>query len=199
MHKVLICLVIGLLLTACTSPGTGKSGAGIPQITPHPGWTEYTDTRLNIVFQLPEEWQRVERNGAPYQFEGSDGYLFFTDKLLVPAKFFDGNVVDLCRTEVEFVNGKYQGIGQNPPYGEHPQVESIQVDHQPACLTLPSSDQDIHFEKKALLIAEYPPDFSSESGQPRFLTLDADKDHIQSIAATIRFTARENVHGWANV
>jgi hypothetical protein len=160
-------------------------------ITPRPGWAVYTNSKFDIVFQLPSAWQRVERNGAAHDFEGSNGYVFFNDKLLSPM-FMDENVEKICQNQIDFANKKYQEFGQKP-YGSQPKVISLQVDHQPACLTLPSADQDENFAKTigSFLIAKYPADLEVEPGESRFLTIEADRDHIQSIAETVHFTTQE--------
>ena len=205
-------LLIGLLAAGCISstsqqteestplstlatPGAASSPKHLPEnnpaVTPRPGWAVYTNSKFDIVFQLPSAWQRVERNGAAHDFEGSNGYVFFNDKLLSPM-FMDENVEKICQNQIDFANKKYQEFGQKP-YGSQPKVISLQVDHQPACLTLPSADQDENFAKTigSFLIAKYPADLEVEPGEPRFLTIEADKDHIQSIADTVHFTTKE--------
>lgn len=170
--------------TASPTPATENQ----PKVTALPGWKVYTEKRLGIIFQLPVEWQRVERNGALHEFEGQNGFLTFGN--LISPVFSNETLTDICQKEIELADAKYQSLGQKP-YGEHPKVEAIQVDHQDACLISPSADQDAHFETRSLLVCEYPPDFTLKSGQPRVFTMEADKDHIQSIAETIRFIPRE--------
>jgi hypothetical protein len=204
-------LSIGLLAAGCISPISQKTVESPPQSTvetpevtsspthppegnptetPRPGWMVYTDPRLDILFQLPAAWQRVERNGALHQFEGASGYISFSD--LLPPMIFDENVEKICQNQIEFANKKYQDFGQKP-YGSQPEVISLQVDGQPACLILPSADQAQDFERirSSFLIAKYPTDLEVEPGHPRFLTLEADKDHIQSIAEAVHFITKE--------
>jgi hypothetical protein len=170
--------------TASPIPATENQ----PKVTALPGWKGYTEQRLGIIFQLPKAWQRVERNGALHEFEGQDGFLTFGNT--ISPVFSNETLTDICQKEIELADAKYQALGQKP-YGEHPKVESIQVDHQDACLISPSTDQDAHFETRSLLVCEYPPDFTLKSGQPRVFTMEADKDHIEGIAETIRFIPRE--------
>jgi hypothetical protein len=200
-------LIIALLAVGCISPISLQTTESTPQstvetpavtsspdhlpedkptVTPRPGWTVYDEPKLDITFQLPEEWQRVERNGAGHQFEGASGYISFSD--LLPPMIFDKNVERICQKEIESGDEKYQILDQKP-FGEHPQVINVQVDHQPACLVLPSRDQDQQFEKHSILYARYPRDLALKPERPRFLTIDSDKDHIQSIAETVHFTA----------
>jgi hypothetical protein len=200
-------LLIGLLAASCvtttgkqTAEQASQSSVETPDMTTSPthssevpptetprlGWTVYDEPKLDITFQLPEGWQRVERNGAGHQFEGASGYISFSD--LLPPMIFDKNVERICQKEIESGDEKYQILDQKP-FGEHPQVISVQVDHQPACLILPSRDQDQQFEKHSILYAKYPKDLALKPERPRFLTIDSDKDHIQSIAETVHFTA----------
>lgn len=189
MLRMLTYFIIGLFLVACTPLGTGESGLWSPRVTSRPGWTIHTEPSLDIVFQLPEEWQRIERNGAPYEFEGQDGYASFTDSFISPTNFNE-TVEELCQKELEFANAKYQELGQKP-YGENPQIIKAQVDQQPACFILPSADQDEHFERKSILFTRYPPGLALKPEQLRFLNMVVDKDHVQSIAETIHFVPRE--------
>jgi hypothetical protein len=181
-------------LSTVETPGAASSSTHLPENnlteTPRTGWAVYTDTRLDLVFQLPAAWQRVERNGALHQFEGPNGYASFSDSL--SPMFSADTVEEICQKEIGLANKKYQVLGQKP-YGSQPEVISLQVDHQPACLTLPSADQDENFAKTigSFLIAKYPADLEVEPGVPRFLTIEADKDHIQSIAETVHFTTKE--------
>lgn len=191
MLRMLTYFVIGLFLIACTPLGAGKSEILSPKITSRPGWTVYTETRLNIVFQLPAKWQRIERNGAPHEFEDQDGYGYasFSDSLISPTNSGE-SVEALCQKEVELANAKHQEFGQKP-YGEHPKVIKAQIDQQPACFVLPSTDQDEHFEGKSVLFVRYPPALALKPEQLRFLNVVSDKDHIQSIAETIHFVLSE--------
>lgn len=172
--------------TALSSPSPLPENQ--PKITPRPGWKVYSEQRLGVIFQLPDSWQRVERNGALHEFEGQDGFLTFGNT--ISPLFSNETVSEICQKEIELAEAKYQALGQKP-YGENPKVDTIQVDHQAACLILPSADQDAHFEGEALLVSEYPEGFTLESGQPEVFTMEADADHIESIAETIRFIPRE--------
>ena len=207
MKTLILSASLTLLLAACSpvasltrhippSPEPSTTPMSTPEnasnlatkITPTPGWAVYTDTRLDLVFQLPAAWQRVERNGALHQFEGPNGYASFSDSL--SPMFSADTVEEICQKEIDLANKKYQVLGQKP-YGSQPEVISLQVDHQPACLVLPSADQDEYFDGNSILIAKYPADLEVKPGEPRYITMNADKYHIQSIAETIRFTASE--------
>lgn len=153
-----------------------------------PGWNVYNEQRLGVIFQLPDSWGRVEHNGALHEFEGQDGFLTFGNT--ISPVFSNEPIEEICQKEIELADAKYQALGQKP-YGENPEVDTIQVDHQAACLILPSADQNPRFEGDALLVSEYPAGFTLEPGQPEVFTMEADKDHIESIAETIRFIPRE--------
>jgi len=172
--------------TAVTSPSALPENQ--PKITHRPGWKVYSEQRLGVIFQLPDSWQRVERNGALHEFEGQNGFLTFGNT--ISPLFSNEDVSEICQKEIELADAKYQALGQKP-YGESPKIVNLQVDHQGACLILPSADQVAHFEGEALLVSEYPAGFTLESGQPEVFTMEADKDHIESIAETIRFIPRE--------
>ena len=193
MRRMLLTyLVIGLLLAGCTVPETQENDFLLfPvtfQVTPRPGWTVTYQLHFDILFQRPLEWQEGE-SVSGFDFEGPNGtYINFSDTPMMPASFNDA-VEKTCQKEIEDAANMEKKLGSKP-YGENPQLISLQVDQQPACLILPSTDQNEQFQKRAFLIIEYPKNLSLESGTPRYLSVLADSGHIQSLAETIRFIPR---------
>lgn len=73
-------------------------------------------------------------------------------------------------------------------YGTSPTLEILQVDHQPACLILPSEDQPQYKRGASLLVVEYP---DLENGHTRLLQLWADKNHIYDFIGTLKFVRQK--------
>ena len=188
------CLMLVLLLASCAAPGPAPEieftlPQVTPQVTPRSGWIVTYKLNLDILFQHPLELQRDMRNGAPYEFAGPNGsYLHFSDIPMMPV-IYDDTPEKTCQKEIEYGAKAEKKLGSKL-YGENPQLINLQVDQQPACLILPSLDQNEEFQKRALLIVAYPTKLFLESGILRYLSMDADRDHIQSIAETIRFIPR---------
>jgi hypothetical protein len=159
-----------------------------PPVTPRTGWTVTYKLNLDILFQRPLELKEATGNSA-YEFEGPNGsYLHFNDISGQDAIFGD-TAEETCQKELESAARFEKKLGSKP-YGDNPQLINLQIDRQPACLILPSIDQRADFQKRALLVLAYAADLLLEPGTPRYLSVTADSDHIQSIAETIRFIPR---------
>jgi len=186
-------LLIGLLLAGCTAPETQENNFFLLppvtlQVTPRPGWTVTYQLQHDILFQRPLEWQKGNKISG-FNFEGPNGgYISFSDGPTMSENFNDA-VEKTCLEEIAFTERMKNKLGSKP-YGENPQLTHLQVDGQPACLILPSADQDEQFKKRAFMAVEYPKNLFLEPGTPRYLGLLADSGHIQSFAETIRFIPR---------
>jgi TolB protein len=67
-------------------------------------------------------------------------------------------------------------------------VQRLQIHGRPACLILPSADQDRAMERMAALIVRYPKSIRIKGADYNHFMLYADKEHIRQIANTVRFT-----------
>lgn len=191
-RALLTYLVIGLLLAGCTAPEPQESDFLPPQatlqVTPRPGWTVTYQLQHDILFQRPLDWQKGNKVSG-FSFEGPNGgYISFSDGPMMSENSND-IVERVCQEEIDFAARMESKLGSKP-YGKNPQLTHLQVDQQPACLILPSADQDKQFKKRAFLVVEYPKNLFLEPGTSRYLGVLADSGHIQGLAETIRFIPR---------
>jgi TolB protein len=174
--KVLSMIFFTLFLVSCTQgakPTSLESGMSSSQPqTPIAKWITYTSEAFLISLRYPDYWQIDKTGDADYS--GIDGFFQITAvHMLTPT------AISACNLELQANMGK----GGNR-YGATPTLEILQVDNQPACLVLPSSDQPKANHNLSLLIVEYPTSLKEHT----LLQLWADKDHIRDFIDTLKFT-----------
>lgn len=141
----------------------------VPQVT---NWKTYTSEKFSVSLKYPENWELDNSGDAVYS--GQDGFFQIT-----AAGSAGPTAKGLC-----------EDYTQRPlswklmDYGSNPSMEILQVDDQPACLVLPSTDQSQEKRGISLLVVEYP-----KSGQERtrLLIFFADKNHMRDFSKTLKF------------
>ncbi|HVN56462.1 MAG TPA: WD40 repeat domain-containing protein [Anaerolineaceae bacterium] len=140
-----------------------------PTPTPDPIWNTYLSTYFQISLKFPKAWQEdPSGNGI---FRGPDGYFQIAASGSAPP-----DPMKACELEL-------RDNAREQRYGMAPTLEALTIDHQPACLILPSADQPESHKGIALLVILYP--------DPRenrvLLQLWADKAHIRELAGCLKF------------
>jgi len=138
------------------------------------GLKTYTNSYFKIALQYPGNWQMDPQYSDPQsgqKFVGQEGFF------LIGA--MDGDTID--QVTLSEAHHKLR------PYGSQPSISSQQIQGREARLVLPSTDQPIGMVNQSLLVVRYPNPVTI-SGQPcRFFALYVDRNHILTIAQTLRF------------
>ncbi|MGB5961254.1 MAG: hypothetical protein WBG73_11390 [Coleofasciculaceae cyanobacterium] len=140
----------------------------------------YTNFTYHITLNYPKNWQPTK--GYEERFNGADGFfqissIGFSDDVLPGQP--RPTLQDTCNVTATH---------KLRPYGSRPQIQRLQIQGRPACLILPSPDQDSSMEKMATLIARYPKTIRIGTMTYDHLMLNANKGHIREIANTLKFT-----------
>ena len=130
----------------------------------------YTSPNYQITLGYPKNWQPTQ--GYEERFSGSDGFFQVTAAQ-------SSTLQDACNSTAQH---------RLKPYGNRPQVQRLQIKGRPACLILPSADQDRAMERMATLIVRYSRPIRVKTGTYNHFVLNANKEHIRQIANTLRFT-----------
>jgi TolB protein len=143
-------------------------------------WQQYTDKTLHVTFRYPKQWKTSPAYNDRTYFGGTDGAV-----QLSTAR--SGDPQQMC-----------QGLATHhlQPFGTRPQIRSMKIQGQKACLVWPSKDQALSLGPgrplEAELVVEYPRPVEIEGNSYDQLTLYADTNHIMEIIKTLRFTAPAN-------
>ena len=142
------------------------------QVPPRPASStqRYTSPTYHVTLGYPKNWQPTE--GYEARFSGSNGFFQVTAAQ-------SATLQEVCNSTAQH---------RLKPYGNRPQVQRLQIQSRPACLILPSADQDRALERLAALIVRYPKPIRINGEDYNYLMLYADKEHIREIANTVRFT-----------
>ncbi|WP_449623119.1 LysM peptidoglycan-binding domain-containing protein [Robertmurraya sp. Marseille-Q9965] len=132
--------------------------------------TTYSSSRYRVQLQYPAHWQRAFDGRERY--EGADGFF------QISAIAYDGPLANVCQSDA---------YHQLQPYGSNPQIVSTQIQGQPACMIIPSADQNPAMQNQASIIVQYPTPIVIDGNTYRFFVLWADVGHINQIASTLRF------------
>ncbi|AFZ11867.1 hypothetical protein Cri9333_0952 [Crinalium epipsammum PCC 9333] len=139
------------------------------QVKSNSNWRTYTSSTYKASFKYPKNWQPVK--GEPERFRGSNGFfLVSANNAATPQAMCESQAKHKLR-----------------PYGSRPQILSLKVQNQPACLILPSADQSRSEKGVAELIVRYPQPVEVNSSKYTNFTLYANKQHIRDIAKTVKF------------
>ena len=159
---------------------TARSGC------PDKDWQLYTDHIHRLTLCIPPGWRQSEvYSDRPY-FEGPDGHFQFdASEGNTPQQAFRGDATHHLQ-----------------PYGSHPQIRSLKIHGQQACVVWPSEDQPEKFPDaqaqaevviqyprpiKIVTVLESPSPVKSFGGMYGQLILIGDEKHILEIAKTLRF------------
>ena len=164
-------------LTGILSPDSSSSqlflSGGQNQVSRRPASStkQYKNSTYGVTLSYPSNWQPTK--GYQERFSGADGF-FQIMGLSSPS-----TIQNVCK---DALNHRLN------PYGTRPQVQRLQIQGRPACLILPSSDQDRTLERMATLIVRYPTPIRLNGANYNHLMLSADKEHIRQITNGLRFT-----------
>jgi hypothetical protein len=173
----------GMVVTELPAPveeslsAAGPSAGPTPTPTPQGGgWTTFTNSVFAVTFHHPGDWGPDPAYNLPEtgdtKYVGDDGF-FIVGAL-------EGADLDVVTTSA--ANHRLL------PYGTAPTVERLTVQGQPARLIRPSDDQYPSMAGQAELIVTYPQPVTIGEYAYRYFSLAADRDHILSLAQTLRFT-----------
>ncbi len=144
-------------------------------------WRSYSNSHYSIELKYPPEWQLKEEVGYAHRYEGKDG--FFQISAVSGEKL---SIDKVCENEVHH---------KLKPYGSEPKIEKLKVDNQDACLIIPSDDQAKAMKNQSALIVHYPQPIQISGKTYNYFILWADKNHINEIAKTLKFT-RDETANW---
>ena len=165
--------------TGILSPGSSSSqlspSVGQNQVSRKPASStkQYKNSTYGVSLSYPSNWRPTK--GYEERFSGADGFFQITGLSSPPPS----TIQNVCNNALNH---------RLNPYGTRPQVQRLQIQGRPACLILPSSDQDRTLERMATLIVRYPTPIRLNGGIYNHLMLSADKEHIRQIANGLRFT-----------
>jgi TolB protein len=166
-------------LTGILSPGSSSSqlspSVGQKQVSrkPAPSTKRYNNSTYGVTFSYPSNWKPTK--GYEERFSGADGFFQIIGLSSPPPS----TIQNVCNNALNH---------RLNPYGTRPQVQRLQIQGRPACLILPSSDQDRTLERMATLIVRYPTPIRLNGADYNHLMLSADKEHIRQIVNGLRFT-----------
>ena len=132
----------------------------------------YVNREYHIYLKYCSDWK--QNYNYSDRFEGKDG-------------FFQINALDSQGRDIDAV-AKQEASHELEPYGSNPQIFNLIIQGQEARLIIPSSDQIEEMNHQAEVIVRYPTPIEIDGGRYNYFLLYADKEHIQDIAKTIRFT-----------
>jgi hypothetical protein len=146
-RKSLFWIAFAFLIAACTF--TSAQRPGVPDKTLHPplakrsdtpSWRTYRDETYAVELRFPSEWQK--ESGEEARFRGEDGYVFMD----ASSGYEPGEV---CRSQA---NHKLL------PFGSNPQIQTMTIAGQRACVVWPSKDQQSVVSRfgDAMLAVQYP-------------------------------------------
>jgi hypothetical protein len=135
------------------------------------GWRTYSNRTLNVEIKYPPDWHRIA--GFSYRYGGKDG-------------FFQLNAAQGEALKVDQA-AKNEANQRQRPYGSNPTITSLKVAGQEARLIMPSADQPKDLNMRAAVVVRMPEPCCIGSQRYTFLVLWADKEHIRTIADTLKF------------
>lgn len=160
-------------------------------VRPEAALAHYSNATLKVELDYPSQWvpkEGYELGGMVASYHDASGYRYGFFQIEIPSQVM--TLDDAVQLEV--------GLTRIKPYGEHPTVLSLMLPAGQARLILP---EEASFVFDAALIIPYPsplrarvvapPSGASASASTpvyNFFILRAQKDHINFIAETIRFT-----------
>lgn len=132
----------------------------------------YNNPQFKVSFNYPGTWNQI--GGYDYdRYEGGSGF-FAVSGLGGEALTLDDATKNAYSHTLL-------------PYGQHPVIEKLKVDGQPAKLIIPSEDQAESMDGQAELIVEYPVPIIIGGNTYKFFVLWADIENIRNIIPTITF------------
>ncbi len=153
---------------------TGQLTPTTPSGAPPAATQIYASEPFSVTVEYPASWRAANPDDTAL-FRGADGFFGLSSAYMVA-----DTVEAVCALALE--SNARTDKNPNQRFGSHPNLEHLQVDGQPACLILPSDDQQPS-DGGALLFVQYPTVYEHN----RTLMLSADRAHIRQIGASLRF------------
>lgn len=144
-----------------------------------PAWQTYTNAAYHLTLQYPAAWQKDPRHDERYG--GSGGFFSLV------AVSAEGSTID--EVAAGEANHKLK------PYGSRPEVRRIQVDGREGRLIWPAVDRPAEMENQAAVVVESPVPVQVGGAAYHYLILYADRQHIEELAGSLRFTASGGLSG----
>ena len=137
-------------------------------------WQTCNDAQDGVSFRYPAHWKHAPEYADRTEFEGPEGS--------VQIAAADGDSPQaVCRA-----NARHK----LRPYGEHPHIEILRVQGQPACIIWPSADQGAPYY--AELVVAYPHPVTIDGNEYKQLLVNAHKNYMRAIVATLKFIPATN-------
>lgn len=180
---VAVLVTLGVLVLAKARDGGGQtyplSGASAaPGFQAEAGtgaWQTYTNDAYHITLKYPAAWQKDPRYDERYG--GSDGFF------AINAVSGEGRTTDdVAASEAHH---------KLKPYGSNPEVQKMQVDGREGRLIWPAADQPPEMQGQAAVVVESPSPIQVGGVTYQYLILTADRQHIEDIARSLRFTVSD--------
>ncbi|MCQ6275606.1 LysM peptidoglycan-binding domain-containing protein [Bacillus sp. V3B] len=128
----------------------------------------YMNSVYHVQFQYPAHWKKVNDE----RYEGPDGFF------QISAIFSEGSIHEVCNNEA---------FHPLMPYGSQPRIMPTQIQHQEACLIVPSEDQPSEMRGQAAMIVKYPTPIQIQGTTYNYFIMWVDQNHINEISATFSF------------
>ena len=192
MKRISTIICVAILAASCSIQNTISASTSAPEApTAYPpqaptalatvgpssvigssGLQVFQSDTFHVTFQYPKGWTEVDSGTADYA--GDNGYFSVskTNRMGMGA-------LQMCQNDLAH-NGTAK-FGNE--YGTSPQLQTLQVDDQSACVILPSEDQPRSQNGLAVLVVDYPPTVEPHA----LLFISADKDHILGFAHSLHF------------
>lgn len=133
--------------------------------------SKYINKEYQITLDYDKDW--TQNTGYSNKFEGKNGFF--------QINAFNGQ--DWSIDEVAKHNASHKLL----PYGSNPQISKLMIQGHEARLIIPSEDQAKEMNNQAEIIIKYPKEVEINGDRYYYFILYADKNHIQTIAKTLRF------------
>lgn len=164
LYRLIIFVVVTSLLGGCGLQRTSATSSTN---------SVYSNPEYHISLQYPSTWT-ANNVYAPARYEGNNGFFQISA--------FDGKDWTIDQVAESNANHKLK------PYGATPSIVKSDVHGIDARLIKPSDDQPKEQKEMAELVIKYPQPIQINSYTYNYFVLWSDKNHIEQIAQTIKFT-----------
>jgi hypothetical protein len=135
-------------------------------------WQTYRSKEYRVQFRFPAHWKKLPNEES--RFGDTDGLI------AISSMGGFGSVEDACSG-----GAKHKLM----PYGSHPKIRKLTVAGMPACVVVPSADQQRSAGNfaEAMVAVQYPAPVRIKNDFYWQLIIFGDESHLLAIAKTIRF------------
>lgn len=135
------------------------------------GEKNFRSPLYEVTFKYPSNW--IKNPNYEERYDGPDGF-FEVDNLESFGRPIDRVVEQEINTPIK-------------PYGQNPNVISLELDGQPARLIVPSDDQQKVFDREVALIVQDKKPISQTQDIYDYTIIWTDQANIQNILDTFKF------------